>query len=133
VAQLLFEAGDSVSVSCEPRFEVASARSQLPLEIAAAADELRLDLFVALDELGTGLHLERLARLVRGLAILQGLLQLRDARLRGSRGGFGPGYLIIECTSTLLGDVAFRDSELECLLNLDQPLAFACQALFDVA
>jgi len=130
--QVSLEAGDDLAVSGEPGFEVAVAGGQLRLEITAAARELRLDLSVVLDKSGMGIGIARLARFVRGLAFLQRLLQLRDASLRDGGGGFGSCHLIRERTGTVFGDVAFRDGQLERLLDLDQPLALACQALFDV-
>ena len=119
-------------MSSEPGVEVALAGGQLRLELTPAARKLRLDLLVALEELRMDLGITAEARLLGGLALLQRLLQLRDAGLRSGRGSFRSCYLIGKRAGALFRDIAFGNSKLECLLAFEQPLAFACQALFDL-
>jgi len=65
--------------------------------------------------------------------IVKRLLQLRDARLGGRGCGFRTRNFFGQGSRALLGGGSLCDSQRQRLLDLDQPLALAAQALLDLA
>ena len=98
-----------------------------------AADWLLGRRAVALDKLRLDSGIACLSRLLGHLAILQGLIQLCDPGLSCGHARLGLGDFVGEQPSAQFVGIACCHGFIERMLDLDQALALARQALFNIA